>query len=152
MEIHSSLTSCLESRHAILPNFYTWASLVCQSVKYLPAMQETRIRSLGGEDPMEKGMASHPVFLPAEFHGQKSLAGYSPGGHKESHTAKGLTLSLSTLKTKQRVGNPRGHTSPKKTAKAIRALKIRFLTKIHSLIHKDVNCHVVRSDQSPSRV
>ena len=75
-------------------------------------MQETRIPSLGGEDPLEKGMASHPVFLPAEFHGQKSLAGYSPRGHKESHTAKGLTLSLSTLKTKQRVGNPRGQASP----------------------------------------
>ena len=42
----------------------------------------------------EKGMASHPVFLPAEFHGQKSLAGYSPGGHKESDTTEQLIHTL----------------------------------------------------------
>ena len=35
------------------------ASLVAQMVKNLPAMQETRVRSLGQEDPLEKGMASH---------------------------------------------------------------------------------------------
>ena len=32
--------------------------------------------SLGQEDPMEKGMATHPVFLPVEFHGQRNLVGY----------------------------------------------------------------------------
>ena len=32
-----------------------------------------------------------PVFLPGEFHGQRSLAGYSPWGHKESDTTEGLT-------------------------------------------------------------
>ena len=32
-------------------------------VKNLPAMQETRIQSLGGEDPLEKGMATHPSIL-----------------------------------------------------------------------------------------
>ena len=41
-------------------------------------MQETQIRSLGWEDPLEKGMAlPTPVFLPGEFHVQRSLAGYS---------------------------------------------------------------------------
>ena len=35
------------------------------------------------------------VFLPGEFHGQRSLAGYSPYSHKESNTTKQLTLSLS---------------------------------------------------------
>ena len=35
------------------------ASLVTQMVKNLPAMQETRVRSLGGEDPLEKGVATH---------------------------------------------------------------------------------------------
>ena len=34
-------------------------SLVAQTVKRLPAVQETRIRSLGWEDPLEKGMATH---------------------------------------------------------------------------------------------
>ena len=41
---------------------------------------------LGGEDPLEEEMATTPVFLPGEPHGQRSLAGYSPWGHKESDT------------------------------------------------------------------
>ena len=53
-------------------------------VENLPAMQETRLRSLGQEDPLEKGMATHSSILPGEFHRQKSLAGYSPWGLKES--------------------------------------------------------------------
>ena len=50
---------------------------VGQMVKNLPARQETWVRSLGGEDPLEKGMQPTPEFLPGEFHGQRSLAGYS---------------------------------------------------------------------------
>ena len=38
-------------------------------VKNLPAMQETWVRSLGWEEPLEKDMATHPVFLPRKFHG-----------------------------------------------------------------------------------
>ena len=51
---------------------------MAQMVKNLPAMQETWVRSLGQKDPLEKGMATHSVFLSTEFHGQRSLAGYSP--------------------------------------------------------------------------
>ena len=40
-----------------------WASLVVQTVKNLPAMQETQVRSLGGEDPLEKEMATHSSIL-----------------------------------------------------------------------------------------
>ena len=36
-----------------------WASLVAQMVKNLPAMRETWVRSLGWEDPLEEGMATH---------------------------------------------------------------------------------------------
>ena len=85
---------------------YPWASLVAQWVKNLPAMQEAWGRSLGWEDPLEKGIIvdhltmsltglpncgmnkglskaprwrrewlSTPVFLPRDFHGQRSLAG-----------------------------------------------------------------------------
>ena len=43
-----------------------------QMVKNLPAMQDMLVQSLGQEHPLEKGMAR-------EFHGQRSLAGYSPG-------------------------------------------------------------------------
>ena len=39
------------------------ASLVAQSVKNLPAMQETQVRSLGLEDPLEKEMATHSSIL-----------------------------------------------------------------------------------------
>ena len=39
------------------------ASLVVQQVKNLPVMQETRVRSLGGEDPPEEGMATHSSIL-----------------------------------------------------------------------------------------
>ena len=44
------------------------------------------VQSLGWEDLLEKGMATISVFLPGEFHGQRSLEGYSPWGHKESDT------------------------------------------------------------------
>ena len=53
------------------------ASPVVQLVKNLPAMQETQVQSLGQEDPLEKGMQPTPVFLPGEFHRQRSLLGYS---------------------------------------------------------------------------
>ena len=36
-----------------------WASLVAQRLKRLPGMQQTRVRSLGREDPLEKEMATH---------------------------------------------------------------------------------------------
>ena len=41
----------------------SWASLVAQLVKNLPAMQETCVRSLSWEDPLEKGMAAHFSIL-----------------------------------------------------------------------------------------
>ena len=68
------------------PTLYTRASLVAQLIKNLPAMQETQVQSLGQEDPLEKEMATTPVFLPEESHGQRSLVGYSPWGHKEPDT------------------------------------------------------------------
>ena len=50
---------------------------MAQMVKNLPAMQDTWVRSLGREDPLEEEMATNPVFLPGESHGERSLAGYS---------------------------------------------------------------------------
>ena len=67
----------------------TWASLVAQLVKNPPAMRETWVQSLGGEDPLEKRKATTPVFWPGEFHGM-----YSPWGHKESNTTERLSLHL----------------------------------------------------------
>ena len=47
--------------------------------------RETQVPSLGQEDALEEGMATRPVFLSGELHGQRSLAGYSPEGCKESN-------------------------------------------------------------------
>ena len=57
-------------------------------VQNLPAIQETQVLSLGQEDLLEKEWQPTPVFLPGEFHGQRSLAGYSPWGCKELDTIK----------------------------------------------------------------
>ena len=59
---------------------------MAQVVKYLPAVQETWVQSLGWEDPLEKKMATLSVFLPGESHGQKTLAGYRLWGYRESDT------------------------------------------------------------------
>ena len=53
-------------------------------VKDLPPTQETQVQSLGWEDPLVKGMVPTPVFLPGEFHGQRSLPG--PRAHIEGRT------------------------------------------------------------------
>ena len=55
-------------------------------------MQETWVGSLGGEDPLEKGMQPTAVFLPGEFYGQRNLAGYSPPSGKALDMTEGLTL------------------------------------------------------------
>ena len=62
------------------PLQYSWASLVAQLVKNLPAIQETWVRSLGWENPLEREWLPMPVFWPREFHGL-----YSPWGHRVRH-------------------------------------------------------------------
>ena len=57
--------------------YQTWASLVAQSVKNLPAVQETQIQSLGHEDPLEKEMATH-----SSIHAWKIPGTEEPGGQQ----------------------------------------------------------------------
>ena len=45
-------------------------------------MQEVLVQSLGRENPLEEGIATRSSILAWRIHGQKSLAGYSPQGHK----------------------------------------------------------------------
>ena len=93
----------------------SWASLIAQLVKNPPATQETLVQFLGQEVPLEKGYATRssilgfniwvgkipwrrtwqttPGFLPGESHGLRSLVGYSPWGHKESHTTERLSTA-----------------------------------------------------------
>ena len=58
-------------------------------------MQETRVRSLGQEDALEKGMATRSSILAWRIPWTEEPAGYSPRGRKESDTTEQLTLSLS---------------------------------------------------------
>ena len=67
---------------------------VAQLVKNLPAMQETRVWSLGQEDTPKKGMATHCSILAGKFHGQRNLACYSPWGCKELDMTEWLTLGM----------------------------------------------------------
>ena len=70
------------------------ASLLAQTLKNLPAVQETWVRPLGGEGiPWRRKWQPTPVFLPGEFHEQRSLVGYSPRGRKELDTIEQLTFS-----------------------------------------------------------
>ena len=66
---------------------------VAQMVKNLTAMQETWVQSLSWEDPWRRAWQPIPVFLHGESRGQKSLAGYSPWGHKESDMTERLNTA-----------------------------------------------------------
>ena len=57
---------------------YLKTSLVAQMVKHLPTMWETCVRSLGGEDPLEKEMATHSYILAWKILGLRSLVGCGP--------------------------------------------------------------------------
>ena len=74
------------------------ASLVAQMVKNLPAMQEIQVRSLGQDDPLEKGMAIHSSILTWKIPRTRSWAGYSPCSHKELDMTWQLTFSLFNFK------------------------------------------------------
>ena len=67
------------------PLQYSWASLVAQLPENPPAMWETRIQSLGWDDPLEKGTATHSSIL-----AWRIWFLYSPWDHKESDTTEHL--------------------------------------------------------------
>ena len=58
--------------------------MVAQMVKNVPAMQETRVESLGREDPLEKGMATHSSILSWRILWSEEPGGLQSIGHKES--------------------------------------------------------------------
>ena len=68
-------------------NIYNFrASLVAQRVKRLPAMQETWVRSLGQEDPLEKEMAIHSSILAWKISWTEEPDGLQSMGLQESDT------------------------------------------------------------------
>ena len=69
-------------------------------VKNLPAMQGTWVPSLRWDDPLEEGMATHSRILAWRLpHGQRSLVGYGPWGHKESNTTERLSTMALDIKS-----------------------------------------------------
>ena len=66
---------------------------MAQTVKSLPAMQETQLRSIDQEDPLEKGTAVHSSILAQRIQWTEEPGGYSPPGRKESDMTEQLTLS-----------------------------------------------------------
>ena len=70
---------------------------MAQTIKNLPAMQETWIQSLGWEDPLEKGMSTHSSILAWRIPWTESLVGYSSWGHKKSDTTEWLTHTRTFL-------------------------------------------------------
>ena len=77
-----------KEENLICPTSTEMKSQIPVVVKNLPpGMQETKetwVQSLGLDDTLEEGMATTPIFLLGESHGQRSLVDYSPWGHKES--------------------------------------------------------------------
>ena len=74
--------------------FHDRASLVAQTMKNLPAVQGTWVQPRGQEDPPEKGMAAHSRSLAWSIHGQRSLVGSSPWGHKYLDMTEQLNLTF----------------------------------------------------------
>ena len=68
---------------------YIWASLVAQTVRYLPAMQETLVRSIIRADLLEEVIATLSNMLAWEIPRTEELGGlYSPQGHEASDMTK----------------------------------------------------------------
>ena len=77
----------------------SWVSLVAQMIKNLPAVQETEVQSLGGKMPWRREWLPTPVFLPGEFHGQRSLVGYSSQVWKSQICLSNLKKQYDVIKT-----------------------------------------------------
>ena len=88
------------------PKIYR-ASLVAQMVKESSCNSgDSGLIPGWGRSPWRRQWQSTPAFLPREFHGQKSLAGYSPWDHTESDTTEGLTLFFFSFKIFMFKSNP----------------------------------------------
>ena len=70
-----------------------WASLVAQTVKNLPAMQETQVQSLSWEDPLEKGIATHFSILAWRIPWTEEPGGLQSMGSQKLDTTEQVTLT-----------------------------------------------------------
>ena len=88
----SSISRCLVSWAKVKNIIILKCQLVAQMVKNLTATQETRIWSLGQENPLEKGMATHSSILAWRISWTEAPGGLSPWVHKEADTTEWLSL------------------------------------------------------------
>ena len=121
---HTCTHTCMHARTAHICKWVRiqWASLVVQMVKRLPAMLETQVRSLGWEDPLEKGMATHSSTLAwkipwTEEPGRLKFMGSQRVGHDWATSLTHLRIQLLQDSESPRVqlfhgGFPTGRVSP----------------------------------------
>ena len=101
---------------------FTYASLVTQMVKNLPAVQETQVRSLGREDPLEKEMATHSSVLAGripwteEPGGLQSTGSQRVGNDWATNTSTLSRSSMSNCSADQLSSVPRGTWSKRNRA------------------------------------
>ena len=88
-------------RTILLELEFRWLLLVAQTVKRLPAIQETRFDPWVGKIPWKRQWQPTPVLLPRKSHGWRSLVGYSPWGREQSDTTERLWLSLYYWKVRE---------------------------------------------------
>ena len=85
------------------PHQYSWASLLAQMVKNLPAMRETWARSLGWEDPLEQGKATHSSILAWRIPMDREAWWAPVPGIEESDTTEPLSALSSGLEYTQSI-------------------------------------------------
>ena len=89
----------------------TTTRLVAQMAKNPPVMQKTCVQSLGWEDPLEEGMATHSSVHTWRIHGQRSLVGCSPWERKDMTEQPTLPLTFSMRSS----NSPSGCVYPEKS-------------------------------------
>ena len=97
---HAHCTVTKTKTLTLLQHYYL-ASQMAQVVKNLPAsagdVKRCRLDPWVGKIPWSRKRQPTPVFLPGESHGQRSLVGYSPWGHKESDATQWPSLQFCCL-------------------------------------------------------
>ena len=71
--------------YLVTSTFHVWAFLVVQMVKNLPAVWETQVQSLGREDPLEEGMATHSSILTWRIPWMEEPGGQQSMGSQSQH-------------------------------------------------------------------
>ena len=95
VHVHTCSVSLTHTHTPVTAKSNPKAATVTQTVKDLHAIPETQAGSQVGKIPWRMAWLPIPVFMPGEFHGQRSLLGYIPWGHKELDMIDRLTVHTS---------------------------------------------------------